>query len=51
MVLKIPAGLILTEDGPHLHAWPFVLGIAIWLAIVLIHGFLKVRKGHPTNTE
>ncbi|MCZ6670330.1 MAG: hypothetical protein O6947_04820 [Acidobacteria bacterium] len=50
MALKIAVGFIQTEGGPHLAAWPFVLGIAIWLAIVLIHGFLKVRKGHPTIT-
>ncbi len=50
MVLKSLAGLILTEGGPHLKAWPFVLGIAIWLAIVLIHGILKVRKERPTNS-
>jgi hypothetical protein len=37
------------DTGSGLPVWPFYLGLALWLAIVLVHGILQVRKRLPTD--
>lgn len=39
------------EPGSGPSVGPFYLGLALWLAIVLVHGILQVRRQVPTDRE